>query len=214
MKAIALLTLLSAVVSGAVTWHQTSDTLRLKEEAASLAVRLEQKHVLVRQQETQLTSLQEGNAILQTELTVLRKKAAVEESSTDLAQNAPAPPAVPPRNDTAEVLARISDNPEMKQVFREWDFAKIKEVYGAFVRAQHLNPLQTKQFFDLLTEARIQSKQEYFDLFATGEAKSGPSKSRIEAWLKQKREIDQKLRILLGPETFAAFEEYEKSGGY
>ena len=51
------------------------------------------------------------------------------------------------------------------------------------------------------------------DLFATGEADTGPTKTRIESWLKQKSEIDRQIRMLLGNDDYAEFEQYRKSEG-
>src|SRR5207247_7324217 len=56
VKAIPVLTLLSAVIAGAVAWYQNSDALRLKEQAGSLAAELASKHAVGQQQETLLNT--------------------------------------------------------------------------------------------------------------------------------------------------------------
>ena len=101
----------------------------------------------------------------------------------------------------------------MKEVVRQWNAAKVKEIYGDFVKDRHLSPLQTKQLFDLLTRERMQAKDEYFSLFATEEADTGPTKARIQSWLEQKAETDRQLRLLLGSDDYAEFEQYRMSQG-
>ena len=214
VKAIPVLTLLGALVAGAVAWHQNANALRLKEQAGGLAAELASKHAVGQQQETLLNTLQTENDAYRAEVDALRKKIDIGASSPDLVESAQASASLPlPNNNTAEVLAKISDDPKTKEVIRQWNSAKVKQMYGDFVKDHHLSPLQTKQFFDLLTDERIRAKDEYFDLFATGEADTGPTKTRIESWLKQKSEIDRQLRMLLGDDDYAEFEQYRKSEG-
>ena len=99
----------------------------------------------------------------------------------------------------------------MKQLIRQWQLAKVKQIYSEFVKDRHLSPLQTKQFFDLLVEERIQAKEQYQSLFGTGEADAGPTKATVESWTKQREEIERQLRMLLGDNNYAEFERYRGS---
>lgn len=214
LKAIPVLTVLLAIITGTVAWHKNSDALRLKEQAASLAAELASKHTLMQQQEALVTSLQTENDLFRAEVDDLRKKTNFDASLPALTENGQTDPAsASSKSNAAEVSARIFDDPEMKEVIREWNSATIKEMYGDFAKDHHLSPLQSKQFFDLLTEERMRAKDEYYGLFATGEIDTGPTETKIQSWRKQKAEIDQQLRILLGNDNYAEFEEYRKIEG-
>jgi len=213
MKAIPVLTVLGALIAGAMACYQNSDVLRLKEQAGSLAAELASKDAVGQRQATLLASLQTENDVYRAEVDAIRKKIEIGASS-DVAENAQVSPTPAfSKNNTAEVLAQMSDDPKMKEVIRQWNSAKVKEMYGDFVKDHHLSPLQTKQLFDLLAEERMQAKDEYFGLFATGEADTGPTQARIQSWLKQKAEIDRQLRMLLGKDDYAEFEQYRMSEG-
>jgi uncharacterized protein YbaA (DUF1428 family) len=206
MKATPVLTLLSALIAGIGAWYQNSEALRLRDQAGSLAAELTSKEAVGQRQATLLATLQTENDTYRAEVDALRTGLEIDASS-DVAENAQvSPPPARSKNNTAEVFAQISADPKMKEVIRQWNFAKVREIYGGFVKDHHLGPLQTKQLFDLLTEERMQTKEEYFDLFATGESENGPSQARIQSWLKQKAEVDRQLGMLLGNDIYAEFE--------
>lgn len=212
MKAIPVLAV-SALISGVAAWYQTSDALRLRDQAGSLAAELASKDAVGERQATLLATLQTENDVYRAEVEALRKKIEIGASS-DVPENAQisSTPAVS-KNNTAEVLSQISNDPKMKEVIRQWNSAEVKKMYGAFVKDHHLSPLLTKQLFDLLTEERMQAKEEYYGLFATGEADTGPTKDRTQSWLKQKAEIDRQLKMLLGNDVYAEFEQYRMRAG-
>jgi hypothetical protein len=213
MKATPVLTLLIALIAGSAAWYQNSDALRLRGQASSLAAELTSKEAVGQRQATLLATLQRENDVYREELDALRKKTDTGAFS-DGAENAQlSPTPALSKNKTAEVFAQISADPKMKEVIRQWNSAKVKEIYGKFVKDHHLGPLQTKQLFDLLTEERMRAKDEYFDLYATGEADTGATQARIQAWLKQKAEIDRQLRMLLGNDDYAELEQYRMGGG-
>lgn len=213
MKAIPVLTLLSALIAGTAAWYQNADALRLRDQAGSLAAELASKDAVGQRQSTLLATLQTENDVYRAEVDALRKKIEISASS-DVAENAQlSPTPARSKNNAAEVLAQISADPKMKEVIRQWNSAKVKEIYGDFVKDHHLSPLQTKQLFDLLTEERMRAKDEYYGLFATGEADTGPTQDRIQSWSKQKAEIDRQLRMLLGSDDYAEFEQYRMGKG-
>lgn len=212
MKAIPVLAL-SALIAGVAAWYQTADALRLRDQAGSLAAELASKDAVGQRQATLLAALQTENDVHRAEVEALRKQIETGASS-EVAENAQiSPTPAVSNNNTAEVLSQISNDPKMKEVIRQWNSAEVKKMYGAFVKDHHLSPLLTKQLFDLLTEERMQAKDEYYGLFATGEADTGPTKARTQSWLKQKAEIDRQLRMLLGNDVYAEFEQYRMSAG-
>jgi hypothetical protein len=213
VKPIVVVAVASAVLSGVVAWHQHSGAVRLEDEAGSLTAELASKQAVVQEQKTLLGNLERDNEAYRAELEALRK-ADIDAASSNSTEIVKQEPVAVPKNDAVEVFARVSEDPTMKEIVREWNSAKIKQLYGDFAKDHHLSPLQAKQFFDLLTEERMRVKDEYFATFATGEADTGLSKTRIESWLKQKGEIDRQLKMLLGSDNYAEFDEYRKSEGY
>ena len=163
VKAIPVLTLLGALIAGTAAWHQNSNALGLKEQASSLAAELASKHIVAEQQETLLTTLRKENEAYRTDVDALRQKTDSGASPPDSAENAQLSPS-PSRsnNNTAGVLTQLFDDPKMKEIVRQWNFAKVKERYGDFVKDHHFSPLQTKQFFDLLAEERTRARDGYY----------------------------------------------------
>jgi hypothetical protein len=214
MKAVPMLTVLSALLTGTMAWHQHFETVKLSELANSMTVELQKKAALVEGQEILLDRLQKEIDDEQAEIDSLQNATDIGAPFLKPAENAQlsSTPA-PSKNNEAEVLARIANDPTMREITRQWHLTKVKEIYGDFVKDRHFSPIQTKQFFDLLTEEMTRSKDEYFSLFATGEADTGPTNTRIEFWKNQKDEIERPLRMLLGDDDYAVLEQYRGSTG-
>ena len=208
-KLVSLITLLFAVFSGAFAWQQRQTTGALARQVISLKDEVEKKDDAFQEQSAVLDHLQEENAVYSKEFAALREKASTHTTT----------PVQDPENNSsssssetaaAKMFSKMAKDPKLMEVTRQWQRARIKKVYGDFVRARHLDPQQTKQFFDLLVKDDMRSTEEGARLLGGEEKEIDANKPSSAA---QKEEIERQLKSLLGDQVYAEYEEYKQSTG-
>lgn len=211
MRAVPLLcTLLLAFVCGALGWQQRQITVALTKQVISLKDEVAKKEDAFQEQSALLDRLQEENAVFSKEFAALREKASTHTSATTVQDQENNSSSSSSENAAAKMFSKMVKDPKLKEVTRQWQLARIKKVYGDFVRARHLNPQQTKQLFDLLVQEDTRTRDEAANLLS-GEEKKTTADEPSSA--PQKAEMEQRLKLLLGDNIYAAYQDYKKSTG-
>lgn len=169
------------------------------------------KNETLQEQAALLDRLQQENDVYATEVAALREKVSGRTPASTSGQDQESNSSSASSQDAAaKMFSKMAKNPKLNEVTRQWQLARIKKVYGDFVRARDLNPQQTKQFFDLLVQEDTRTKDEGAKLL-NGEEKEttadGPSSAPQES------EMEQQLKLLLGDNIYAAYQDYKKSTG-
>ena len=142
--------LLLALTAGVLAWQQWQGRLALKKQVTSLTWEVANKNDALKEQAVLLDRLQEENDVYSKELTSLREKVSTRVSPPGVAQDAESGPSPTSKNGTATMFSRMTEDPKIKEVTRQWHSARLKQIYGDFVSERQLGPQQSKQFFDLL----------------------------------------------------------------
>jgi hypothetical protein len=191
---LALVIALLFALTGVLAW-QRQGVLALKKQVTSLTSEVVNKNDALREQAALLDRLQQENDVYSKEFASLREKVSTRVSPDT------GPSSSSSKNGTTKMFSRMAEDPKMKEVTRQWQSARLKQIYGDFVRARHLGPQQSKQFFDLLVKDDSRAKDEDATLFGD---------EGLEAQLAaQKAEIDRQLRMLLGDNDYAEYEAYK-----
>jgi hypothetical protein len=209
-KLASLLAILLALISGLLVWQQRHGLLALKKQATSLAGQVTNKNDALQEQTELLDRLQKENEVYRRELASLREKVTTRVS----------PPKAPDRESNsssasaeeraASIFRRMAKDPKLQEVGRQWQVARIKKIYGDFVRARHLNASQTKQFFDLLVKDDTRTRDGAAKLL---DAENTDARATESPAATQKAEIERQLKLLLGDNDYAEYETYKQSTG-
>lgn len=203
-KLASLIALLLALASGALAWQYRQTTVALTKQAIFLREEVTKKNEAFREQGALLERLQEENGVYGRELASLREKASVHApaSTADQDQENNSQSAA------AKMFSKITKDPKLMAVTRQWQLTEIKKVYGDFVRARHLNPQQAKQFFDLLLKEDARSEEQGAKLLSGDEKETAAAELSSAAG---KADIERQLRLLLGDNVYAEYQEYKTS---
>ena len=109
----------------------------------------------------------------------------------------------PAATSTASGLAKLIDDPAMKQFVREGAMKEFKLRYAPLAQALKLTPEQTEQFIELFTKL-------WFDIYVTADTVPGnpdPAKA-VQDVATAKADIENQMRSLLGESGFAQFKEF------
>lgn len=211
MRVVPLVAITIALISGALAWEQRQAAAALQIKVASLNDEVVKKDDASREQATLLERLQEENEVYKAEYASLRDKVSKTRNPTTASQdredNASS---TSQEKASADLFSKMVKDPKLNEVARQWHLARIKKVYRDFVRARRLNPQQTKQFFDLLLKKETRSREEAAQMLSGEEDGPGSDKA---ASASQKTEIEQQLKLLLGKNDYAEFEDYKESTG-
>lgn len=209
MRIVPLVAVTIALISGALAWQQRQSAVALQGQLASLNDEMAKKNNVFREQSELLERLSAENEVYKKEYASLREKTSTREppvpTSQDRDDNATS---TSQEKASAQLFSKMVKDPKLNEVARQWHLARIKKVYRDFVRARRLNPQQTKQFFDLLLKEDTRSREETAQMLSGEE--NGPGSDKTAA-ASQKTEIEQQLKLLLGKNDYAEFEEYNKS---
>jgi hypothetical protein len=207
MRVVPLLAVTIALVSGMLAWQQRHGLLALETQAASLSAEVATKKDAMREQDALLDRLREENEVYRKEFASLREKVSTRTATQNREDGASSASS---ESANANVFSKMAKDPRLKEVTRQWQIARLKKIYGDFVRARHLNAAQAKQFFDLLVKEDTRSREEAAKLLGGEENKTGPDEPSSTP---QKAEIEQQLKLLLGDNVYAEYEEYKESTG-
>lgn len=150
-------------------------------------------------------------ALLTAQLSRAQTAAAQARPSPPVETAAPAPSSGREnRGGLGELLARIVDNPEMREFIAEQQRGVIGAMYGPLFRQLNLNPEQTAAFEQLL------ANQQARGMDMAGALLGGDEEARaraIEQMAAQQREADDQIRALLGESGYASYLEYQDTMG-
>jgi hypothetical protein len=211
-KLMAVIAVVLALISGVLAWQQRHGRLALQAQVVSLADEVTNKNDALHEQAALLDRLQKENEVYSREFAALREKASTRvppPKAHDRESNASTASS---EERAAKMFSRMAKDPKLKEVTRQWQVARIKKVYGDFVRARHLNPPQTKQFFDLLVQDDARTRDESAKLLdrEKSETDAGADEAKSAT---QKAEIERQLKLLLGDSDYAEYETYKQSTG-
>ncbi|HMG04776.1 MAG TPA: hypothetical protein VK581_04900 [Chthoniobacterales bacterium] len=211
-KLVAAMALLLALISGVLAWQQRHERLALQAQVVSLAGEVTNKNDALQEQAPLLDRLQNENEVYSREFAALREKASTRVPPPKVRDRESSAPTASSEERAAKVFSRMAKDPKLKEVTRQWQVARIKKIYGDFVRARHLNTPQTKQFFDLLIEDDARTRDESAKLLdqKKSEADAGAAGAKSAT---QKAEIERQLKLLLGENDYAQYETYKQSTG-
>lgn len=210
-KLASLIAILLALVLGVLAWQQRHGRLVLHKQVTFLAGEMMNKNEAMQEQAALLDRLQQENDVYVTEVAALREKVSTRTpASTSGPDRESNSSSASSQDAAAKMFSKMVKNPKLKEVTRQWELARIKKVYGDFVRARDLNPQQTKQFFDLLVQEDTRTRDEAAKLLS-GEEKEATADESSSA--PQKAEMEQQLKLLLGDNIYAAYQDYKKSTG-
>lgn len=202
-----LIALLFALGAAALGW-QRHGVLALKKQVASLTRQVANKDDALREQAVLLDRLQEENGVYSKEFASLRDKVSNRVSPPGVAADGETVPSPSSKDGTTKMFSRMTEDPKMKEVARQWHLARLKQIYGDFVKERKLSPQQSKQFFDLLTKDDSRARDADNHLFDEGEGSAKEIEAQSEA---QKAELERQLRMLLGDDNYAGYEVYKQT---
>lgn len=209
-KLASFIALLLALISGALAWQQRQASVALSKQLISVKNEVAKKDDAFQEQSAVLDGLQEENAVYSKEFAALREKASTQTSATTAQGPENNSSSSSSETAAAKMFSKMAKDPKLMEVTRQWQLARIKKIYRDFVRARHLDPHQTKQFFDLLVKDDMRSTEEAAQLLGGEEKEAGANKPGSAA---QKDEIERQLKFLLGDEGYAEYEEYKQFSG-
>lgn len=126
-------------------------------------------------------------------------------------QPAPQPEAAPAESETP--LAKLFDDPKMREELDKQMHIQAEALYGDFVEEMNLNPQDEQALKDLLYK-RINAGKDIGIALVTGEKMSPEEMEEKQRALEAaKAESDKEIASLLGDEGGRSFEKYEKSVG-
>jgi hypothetical protein len=198
-----------ALTAGVLAWQQRQGVLALKKQAASLRHKVATKDDALQEQAALLDRLQTENEVYSREVASLREKVSARTPASTAGQD-PESSSPPDSSEAAvaKMFSKMAKDPKMKEVARQWQLAEIKKVYGDFVRSRHLDPQQAKQFFDLLLKEDTRSLEETARWLRAEEKGTRADDPDLAA---QKAEIERHLKLLLGDNGYAEYQEYKTS---
>lgn len=208
-KLASILTVLLALVSGALAWQQQRNVLTLAKQVASLSDEVAKKDDAVREQNAALETAQQENEVYSKELASLRAKVSARPRAPSIVQDADNN-STSSQSENAKLFSQMAKDPRLMEVARQWHVARIRKIYRDFVEARHLSPQQTNQFFELLAKEDARVREEAANLLSgnTGaDQKEAEAKSAMA-----KAELERQLKLLLGGD-YAEYEQYNKSIG-
>lgn len=199
-----------ALISGVFAWQQHQGTLALQRKVTSLSDESAKKSDAFREQGAVLDRLEEENEVYKSEFASLREKSTRPPATTAAQDRDTNASSGSSENAAAKVFSKMVKDPKLKEVTRQWQLARIKKVYGDFVRARRLNPQQTKQFFELLVKEDTRRRETGAKLLNGDEKGAGADEPGSAP---QKGDLVQQLKLLLGDNAYADYEDYKKSTG-
>jgi len=105
----------------------------------------------------------------------------------------------------------MSQDPKLKEIGDQWRSNRVKRIYGDFAKARQLNPQQATQFFDLLAKEESRKRDEESSLYGGDGNEEASAKQTEQQFAMQKADIERQLKLLLGDNDYAAYEEYKKT---
>lgn len=209
-KLTSLIAILLALLSGVLAWQQRQGRLVLHKQVTFLAGEVKNKSEALQDQAALLDRLKQENNVYATEVAALREKVSTRTPASTGQDRENNSSSASSQDAAAKMFSKMAKDPKMKEVTRQWELARIKKVYRDFVRASHLDPQQTKQFYDLLVQDDTRTKDEAAR-FLSGEEKDTTAEEPSSA--PRKAELEQQLKLLLGDNLYAAYQDYKKSTG-
>lgn len=209
-KLTSLIAILLALLSGVLAWQQRQGRLVLHQQVTFLAGEVRNKSEAMQEQAALLERLQQENNVYATEVAALRQKVSTRTPASTGQDRESNSSSASSQGAAAKMFSKMAKDPKLKEVTRQWELARIKKVYGDFVRGRHLDPQQTKQFFDLLVQEDTLTREETAKLLS-GEEKETTADEPSSA--PRKAELEQQLKLLLGDNIYAAYQDYKKSTG-
>lgn len=211
-KLTSIIPLLIALISGALAWQQRQSVVTLTRQVTSLSDEAAERNEVIGEQAALLDRFQEENEVYKREFASLRDKSTRTSPITGAHDRENKTFTTSSETAAAKMFSKMAKDPKLKEVTRQWQIARIKRLYGDFVRARGLNPQQAKQFFDLLVNDDTRTKEEGAELLRGGEREVGANEAKAKSWT-QEAEIEKQLKLLLGANNYAEYEDYKKTTG-
>lgn len=211
-KLASIIALLLALVSGVLAWQQRQSVVTLTRQVTSLSDQARERNAAIGEQAALLDRFQEENEVYKKEFASLRDKSTRTSPTTGAHDRENNAFTTSPETAAAKMFSKMAKDPKLKEVTRQWQIARIKRLYGDFVRAHRLNPQQTKQFFDLLVDEDTRTKEEAAELIRGGEREAGANEAKAMSRT-QEAEIEKQLKLLLGANNYVEYEDYKKTTG-
>lgn len=203
-KVMIVITSACVVIACSFAGWQWRIAAELKKRNTDLRVQVEEKEKAASAQAAVIARLEQS--------TVLGEKPAADEAA-EVASASVTPGAAPPstvgEESATELFRRTLHDPPTRERRRRILKSWLKQNYGDFVRARGLNPVQTDEFLDLLTDKQMNEDEDSANFLAGHKDEDDASQSAATEWA----EIDTQLRALLSQEDYTQFQEYEKTIG-
>lgn len=206
-----IIVVLFVLITGGFGVVERKVVVGLKREVALSTTELEDTNRAVEEQEALIVRFREENDAYTKESASLREKIANFASATSVAEPAANTSSNSFEDNRTRMYERMSKDPKRKEIVRQWHEAKLKHIYGDFVRDRGLSLLQTQQFFDLLSKESERARNEYTSL-VNGDEDDAVSNGSLAPPLElEKADIDRQLGILLGDDNYSAYRYYKRS---
>jgi hypothetical protein len=178
----------------------------LAAEHAARAQQLDRERTHLAQQNEELAKL--ATALRQNEVRQDSNLTALSSRLTNLAtQGQSSTTAANPKQAMSEMMEKMMSDPAMREMVRTQQKSALNQMYGPLFRELSLNPEQKQQFLDVLLDQMMSGMTNASGLFGG----QGPRADALQAIKEQEKEMQAKLKQLLGDERYGRYEDYQKS---
>jgi len=218
IHSIILLTL--AFLLGAGVAIQTVRLRQHKERTAAALTALEESSRQVERLKAEAANLKDQKAVLRCEVNDLRHELAAKRSGlvpvesantpeTSLAGGeAPAPDQK--AGPLGGMLAKMLDDPEMKQFIRSQQRQMMDSLYEPLINRLGLTPEEGEVFKDYLADVQMSATRQAGSLFGGSPTNRAEAVAAMSA---EQKQADEALKVFLGEEGYAQYKDYQETLG-
>jgi hypothetical protein len=113
--------------------------------------------------------------------------------------------------DMSQMLGKMMKDPAMREMMREQQKAAINMMYAGLFKDLNLSPEEKDKFKALLTDAQMRNIENAQGLFGDNKEDALEDAQKLAADAKNQTDAD--IKVLLGDERFALYEDYQKNLG-
>ncbi|MDQ6622654.1 MAG: hypothetical protein M3Y86_04110 [Verrucomicrobiota bacterium] len=204
-----------ALIAIGLGWQQWRTASELSARVANLSAEVQKRNNALDEQAALIASLRAENEAYGRESMTLRKKLASlrNSSSATIAKPAATNSSRPLLAESLHQLFATMGKASENEATRNRQTTLIKNIYSDFASSRGLSEERTERFFELLIKKGLIQSDDG-DNFMKGDGEHGENEAEnAQSAAQQIAEIDRETQLLLGPASYADFQEYNKTAG-
>lgn len=202
-KLVTIAALVAVLVAVSLSGKLWQASLRLKGEIASMRAELRAGDISLQEQAALLDRLRAEQNALEKESIALRQKGSTRRNALRSRRDEANTQSVNAKNGRQEFVRRSFEDPRMKESWRQYKIASLKQIYGEFLRDRQFSPEESTHFIELLFDQESRDEEDGMR-FLNGDQDAGKSPLT-------KTELDREMKALLGDDGFEKYEAYDKT---